>query len=350
MKIVSITLSIILQLWLPFTTTINAQAVYTFDSLNINLLDGQDNWIDQTGQGVATVYLDTTIVNTTNIASPVASIFYQPAYVTRVNDSNFSFPPFIGNETEAIIQFEARGSYVALFALGCDLNNDGRLDSVLGEVGPSFGIWDQHFAIQTANLNNLLQEPFGVGNSVFDWYRIQLRIDFTANGGLGSGSLYYLNLSDGDSIFIPVTNLQSINLQLGNMNINAAAENWNAMFLLLISNGGIQTAVDNLIASGNSTIGIEENYNNEIRSYLEPNFPNPFTNFTTIKYFIAKRSKVRINVFDAQGKKLLSVVSKNDEIGLNEIRIDGSQLGNGVYYYQIESEHFIKTKKMIRVD
>jgi hypothetical protein len=62
---------------------VKAQAVYTFDSLNTNYLNGQDNWFDQTGAGIAEVYIDTTAVNGTRIASPVLSIFYQPAFVIR---------------------------------------------------------------------------------------------------------------------------------------------------------------------------------------------------------------------------------------------------------------------------
>jgi hypothetical protein len=326
-----------------------AQSTYTFDSLNINVLNGQDNWIDQSGQGVATIYLDTTIVNGTQIASPVLSLFYLPAFVTRVNDSVFSFPNYSGNETNAIMQFDTRGSYVAHFALGYDLNNDGRLDTAAGEVGPSFGIWNQHFAIQTANLDTLLNAPFGMGNSVFDWYRIQMRIDFTANGGLGMGSLYYLNLSDGDTAYISIPGLQNINLQLNNMNVAATPQNWNAMFLILTSNGGIQTAVDNLIVSTNSLVGIQENNSEKFSSYLVQNAPNPFNSFTTIKYFITEPSMVNIHVFDSGGRKVYTIVNENAEQGHHEVNIDGSKLSNGIYYYLIETEYFIESRKMIRM-
>lgn len=327
-----------------------AQPLYTFDSLSINVLNGQDNWVDQTGAGIATIYMDTTAVNGTQIASPISMLFYQPAFVSRVNDSAFSFPKYSGNETDAVIQFDVRGSYVALFALGYDLNNNGSLDTAVGEVGPAFGIWDKNFAIQTANLDTLLKAPFGLGNSVFDWYRIQMRIDFTANAGLGTGSLYYLNLSAGDTTYISIPGLQNINLRLNNMNASAQAQNWNAMFLILTSNGGVQTAVDNLLASANSIVGIQENYSGEFSSYLYPNVPNPFKSFTTIKYFIAKRSVVNIHIFDSDGRKLYTIFSENPEQGLHEVKIEGAKLSNGIYYYQIETEDFVDSKKMIRME
>ena len=330
-----------------FSVQVKAQPVYTFDSLSINYLDGQDNWFDQTGAGIATVSIDTTIVNGTGIVSPILSLFYQPAFVTRPNDSVFSFPQYSGNETDAIIQFDARGSYVALFALGYDLNGNGSLDTSLGEVGPSFGIWDQNFAIQTANLDTLLKEPFGLGNNVFDWYRIQMRIDFTANGGLGAGSLYYLNLSDGDVTYNAVPGLQNINLQLNNMNINATPQNWNSMFLTLTSNGGTQTAVDNLLPVAGTLAGIRDNVLLSEDTYLKSNFPNPFNSATTIKYFIPGKSVVTINVFDNQGKIIKTILNEVKMPGNYEVVLNGSDLPGGIYYYNIMTEYFTESKKMV---
>ena len=95
---------------------------------------------DATANGTKVVRHDKTVV------------FDRPAYLTRTNEAGFNFVSFSGSETNAIIQFEATGEYVALFALGCDRNGDGWLTSAEGEIGPAFGVFERKLRIQEANL------------------------------------------------------------------------------------------------------------------------------------------------------------------------------------------------------
>ncbi len=328
----------------------SSQPVYTFDNLNLNVIQGQDNWLDQAGLGVGTIVLDTTPINMTNVAIPVLSLFYLPAFISRVNDSAFNFPQFAGNETDAIMQFEARGSYVALFSLGYDINADGSLDTSIGEVGPSFGIWDQQFGIQAANLDTLYLAAFGSGNSVFEWFRIQLRIDFTANGGQGSGSLYYLNLTDGGTSYIAVPGLQNVNLFLDNMNTGASPQNWNSMHLLLMSSGGVQTAVDNLIPNAGTLSSVQSHALLSGKYYLDTNFPNPFRSSTLIKYFLPAKGNVKIEVFNQQGKKVETLIDAIQPAGEFEVSFDGSNLPAGVYHYHLVTDQFTESKKMVHLN
>lgn len=233
-----------------------AVEVYTCESLAINnFINGQDHWKDQPGQGDAVVALDASGNGTTVVRHHKTVIFDQSAFITRTNDASFNFVSFSGTETNAVIEFEANGEHVAMFALGCDRNGDGLLLSTDGEIGPAFGVYDRNFRIQAANLGTNYDDGFnqggGDGNSGNDWYRLQLRLDFTAGNGEGIGSLYFQNLTDGDTTFHTVSGVINRPLGLSRLHPDARPANWNAMWLHLLSNGNSVPSADNLVPNLN---------------------------------------------------------------------------------------------------
>ncbi len=233
-----------------------AVEVYTFESLTVNnFINGQDHWKDQPGQGQAVVGLDASSNGTKVVRHFKTVVFDESAFITRTNDAGFNFVSFSGTETNAVIQFEANGEHVAMFALGRDRNGDGLLLSTDGEIGPAFGVYDRNFRIQEANLgtnyNDGFNEGGGDGNSGNDWYRLQLRLDFTAANGEGTGSLYFMNLTDGDTAFHTVSGLQNQPLGLSRLHPDARPARWNAMWLHLFSNGNSVPNADNLVPNLN---------------------------------------------------------------------------------------------------
>jgi hypothetical protein len=80
-------------------------------------------------------------------------------------------------------------------------------------------------------------------DSLSDWYRLRLVIDFTDLGGDGSGSLYVMNLTDGETDFRITPVLSSINLEINAM--EAASQDpatWNSLYV----RGGSPSQIDNL--------------------------------------------------------------------------------------------------------
>jgi|GEM_PF-672853 len=89
---------------------------------------------------------------------------------------------------------------------------------------------------------------------------------------------------------------------------------------------------------------------NEYR--LEQNFPNPFNPTTTINYSLKENSDVQIIIFNTLGRKVRTLVDKNEAAGHYSVRWDGkNDIGNfvatGLYFYKIKAGSFIETKKMI---
>lgn len=237
------------------TPCTQAVDVYTFESLAVNhAINGQDHWKDQPGQGDAIVALDATGNGTKIVRHYKTVVFDQSAFITRTNDANFNFVPFTGAETNAVIQFEANGEHAAMFALGHDRNGDGLLLATDGEIGPAFGVYGRNFRIQEAGLGAAADAAFGSGNSGSDWYRLQLRVNFTAGGGEGTGSLYYMNLTDGDTVFHAATGLSGLSLGLGSLHADARPARWDAMWLHLLSSGDSVPHADNLVPNLNGIL------------------------------------------------------------------------------------------------
>jgi hypothetical protein len=244
-------------LWGASFAILTAADVYDFELLAAGSpLAGQDQWTIEPAGGTASVIADAADPenSTKVIRHDLTAIPMSAAVLTRINSATFNYLPFAGSETTAIIQFEATGEHVAVLALGRDLNGDGLLRAQDGEVGPSFGVSDRNFLIQQANDGESYTDNFnaggGDGNSGNDWYRIQLRIDFTANSGDGIGSLYFKNLSQNDSSFHSVSGTRNRPLGITRLPAAAGPSHWNAMRVTLLSNGNNVPSIDNLIPNG----------------------------------------------------------------------------------------------------
>lgn len=78
------------------------------------------------------------------------------------------------------------------------------------------------------------------------------------------------------------------------------------------------------------------------------NYPNPFRNWTTIR-FTSGNEWARLSVFDTMGSELKVLVNKRLNAGEHEIRFDAHHLPAGSYYYRLQLEGRMKTRRMVKV-
>ena len=81
--------------------------------------------------------------------------------------------------------------------------------------------------------------------------------------------------------------------------------------------------------------------------YLGQNYPNPFSEKTTIKFCVAYKAKVKLQVFRPEGEMIKMLIDEEKESGTYEVEFDCFELDEGIYVYQIQAEKFISVKKMI---
>ena len=87
---------------------------------------------------------------------------------------------------------------------------------------------------------------------------------------------------------------------------------------------------------------------------LFQNYPNPFNPSTLIRYELPKISRVKIKVYDMLGREVFTLVDAKKMPGSYQIQWDGTnafgnRVASGIYIYQIESEQFRKSKKMLLI-
>lgn len=89
-----------------------------------------------------------------------------------------------------------------------------------------------------------------------------------------------------------------------------------------------------------STVGVEDNPISLSEQLV--NYPNPFSNFTTVKYTLPGNGLVTIRIFDNVGRLLKTLVSEVQASGQHEIAWDGKDeegydCASGSYMYELSA-------------
>lgn len=94
---------------------------------------------------------------------------------------------------------------------------------------------------------------------------------------------------------------------------------------------------------------ITKNTESVSRFALEQNYPNPFNPVTTIKYSLPENTTVILTVFDVLGRLMITLVNEYQTEGFHSVQFDGKELSSGIYFYRLEANNFIQTRKLILV-
>jgi hypothetical protein len=174
------------------------------------------------------------------------------------------------------------------------------------------------------------------------------------------GSFYcaYSTIGSYDSVFYATTTNYNWNTYVGPVNSLSAN-----VTTALPKPGYKKTASDNCLtvwASGTGvyathgcgaiTIGIQQNGTNIPSSYeLKQNYPNPFNPVTNIEFSLPKGGIVKLIVYDILGKEVSTLINQDMKAGMYKADWDASVYPSGIYFYNITSEGFSETKKMVLV-
>lgn len=85
------------------------------------------------------------------------------------------------------------------------------------------------------------------------------------------------------------------------------------------------------------------------RFELGNNYPNPFNPTTVIRFDVAKLQNVKLTVYDMLGKEIEVLVSEVLQPGKYQTTFGGANNPSGVYYYRLQTEGFVDTKKMLLI-
>jgi hypothetical protein len=98
---------------------------------------------------------------------------------------------------------------------------------------------------------------------------------------------------------------------------------------------------------------LENNEMEIVRDFkLDQNYPNPFNPSTKISWQSPVGSWQTLKIYDVLGNEVASLVDEYKTAGTYEVEFNshsgkGRNLTSGVYFYQLKTEGFIETKKML---
>jgi hypothetical protein len=90
------------------------------------------------------------------------------------------------------------------------------------------------------------------------------------------------------------------------------------------------------------------------RTELVGNYPNPFNPSTTVQFSLNTAEHVRLELFDALGRKIRTLVDSERPAGQHTISWNatdenGVAVANGVYFYRMTAGNYVQARKMLLI-
>ncbi|MBI1934017.1 MAG: T9SS type A sorting domain-containing protein [Ignavibacteriales bacterium] len=99
----------------------------------------------------------------------------------------------------------------------------------------------------------------------------------------------------------------------------------------------------------NGIVGVEKVEGLPAKFSLEQNYPNPFNPTTEINFSIPKSGNVTLKIFDAVGQEVATLINEFKPAANYKINFNASNLTTGVYFYRLEANNLLQTKKMLLI-
>jgi hypothetical protein len=104
-----------------------------------------------------------------------------------------------------------------------------------------------------------------------------------------------------------------------------------------------------LIPAGGSGIADQQNIVTKQFS-LNQNYPNPFNPQTTIAYSLPQGQTVTLKIYDSLGRETVTLLDHDRKAAGNySVSFNAGELPSGVYFYQLQTDRFLETRKMVLI-
>ncbi|MCU0332412.1 MAG: T9SS type A sorting domain-containing protein [Ignavibacteriaceae bacterium] len=96
------------------------------------------------------------------------------------------------------------------------------------------------------------------------------------------------------------------------------------------------------------TTSVQQTSNETPMSFLlNQNYPNPFNPSTVISYQLPVSGNTTLKIYDVLGNEVATLVNEEQSAGNYEVDFDATGLSSGLYFYKLQSDNFVETKKML---
>lgn len=211
-----------------------------FENLTTGNIQGQDGWTNIVGTAFVTAGTGVDVTNVITGSPGIGVAIRDRGLVpstqnssTWIFDANLYSGAF---STAAYGLCTSSGSAPVGFGLSVPGNG--------AESGTS-SFWMLLGSGMYSGVNHYMATPMSANTS--DWYRLKLLLDYSANGGDGSASMFEQDLSQGDTAFTPVSGLQNVDLGLTDPALSGSQLADMSDQFVYVTGGG---ALDNISAQG----------------------------------------------------------------------------------------------------
>jgi hypothetical protein len=104
---------------------------------------------------------------------------------------------------------------------------------------------------------------------------------------------------------------------------------------------------DNLGNIQPSDVAKVEFFESKGKISLAQNSPNPFTDETTILFYLSEPSWIKFEFFNSHIELIKELDRQKYPKGENKVVFSGKDLPTGVYFYRVQSDDFVEVRKMV---
>jgi photosystem II stability/assembly factor-like uncharacterized protein len=183
--------------------------------------------------------------------------------------------------------------------------------------------------LKSADSGRTWQSFAGLGTAINVFLRTQSGLLFAATQDRG----IFLSSDDGST-------WKQVNDGLTDLTISALALDKDGNLICGTLSHGIFRTVQPVVSATESKI-------RPSCFELGQNYPNPFNPTTNFRFRIVDFGLVSLKVFDVLGREVTTLVNEVRAPGSYTVRWDGSGQPSGVYFYRLQAQGFVETKKMV---
>ena len=120
---------------------------------------------------------------------------------------------------------------------------------------------------------------------------------------------------------------------------------------------GLISAVNDIIDQINNEIVLPKRGSNDMTEEIQiekpeiyslaQNYPNPFNPTTTIVYGLPEDASVVLKIYNVLGAEVMRFTEGRKTTGYHKVSFDALNLPSGIYFYRIQADSFLETKKMV---
>ncbi len=149
--------------------------------------------------------------------------------------------------------------------------------------------------------------------------------------GTGNGRVYtiYAAVTDNGGNTTPTTFKVMVALS---QNGKSAVDDITPLYTVNSSCGQPTMTVSTRVADGEGFVATSAN-----RQISIQNYPNPFSNVTTLRYTLPADATVNLTVYNQLGQKVVLLANGTRAAGTHQVNFYGAKTGAGIYLYQLQT-------------